>query len=571
VKEKYIALMERTLSAYSEERINRYFNDVKEKGLREHGFPRLASDIGILIAHGRRLDLKDLFIQMMTFCCENIPQVSAANDFSVREVIACIREVEASDAIDGNIVAEWKRMLSEINPLKCYDVRAVSPSDRVKNWALFSCLSEFFRQKMGLCNSEEFIDTQIASQLRWIDENGMYMDGEGIKHHHMNYDIVPRGLFSLLLSEGYRGKHFEQVDGLLKKSALLTLKMQSPNGEIAFGGRSNQFLFTELWMIVIFEYEAKRYAREGNLALAKKFKAASARALSSTEYWLGLEPIHHIRNRFPLETSHGCEGYAYFDKYMITVASNLHAAYMVCDDNIDGGLDWDTEPSVFATSRHFHKVFAKAGGYGIEFDLDADPHYDASGLGRVHRADAPPAICLSVPCPEHPVYKLTIDKPTALSLCPAININESWTFGTSHDIEYEVLSLTEEETSARVALRCNFSLGLYVDSEYTVSEDGVDITLTGEGKIGFMLPAFYFDGEKYTEITARGNTLTVKYNGWACRYTVSGDICSEMYRHTTAGRVFAKDVIAANRNGYYKCYLASGEDTLKVKIEIIKL
>ena len=54
MKEKYIELMEKALSAYTDEHIQRYFNDVKTNGLTEHGFPRLTANIGILIAHGRR-------------------------------------------------------------------------------------------------------------------------------------------------------------------------------------------------------------------------------------------------------------------------------------------------------------------------------------------------------------------------------------------------------------------------------------------------------------------------------------------------------------------------------------
>ena len=41
MKEKYIDLMAKSLSAYTTEHILRYFNDVKRDGLTEHGFPRL--------------------------------------------------------------------------------------------------------------------------------------------------------------------------------------------------------------------------------------------------------------------------------------------------------------------------------------------------------------------------------------------------------------------------------------------------------------------------------------------------------------------------------------------------
>ena len=52
MKERYINLMEKALSAYTDEHILRYLSEVKENGLKEHGFPRLTANIGILISHG---------------------------------------------------------------------------------------------------------------------------------------------------------------------------------------------------------------------------------------------------------------------------------------------------------------------------------------------------------------------------------------------------------------------------------------------------------------------------------------------------------------------------------------
>ena len=113
-KSYYLDLMETTLSAYSMEHINRYFNQVKKDGLTEHGFPRLTANIGILMAHGKRQDLKDIFIQMMDFCCQQIPKVKAANDFSVKEIIFCLEELENSKVIPAEKMQEWKNLLKKI-------------------------------------------------------------------------------------------------------------------------------------------------------------------------------------------------------------------------------------------------------------------------------------------------------------------------------------------------------------------------------------------------------------------------------------------------------------------------
>ena len=66
MRQIYFELMKKTLSAYSDEHIKRYFNTVKKEGLTEHGFPRLTANIGILISKGIREDLLPLFTEMNT-------------------------------------------------------------------------------------------------------------------------------------------------------------------------------------------------------------------------------------------------------------------------------------------------------------------------------------------------------------------------------------------------------------------------------------------------------------------------------------------------------------------------
>lgn len=117
---------------------------------------------------------------MMNFCCDYIPKNKAGNDFSVRELISCINEIEKSNAADEETVNGWKNKLASIIPEECYTIYATSPEEKPNNWALFTAVSEYFRQKAGLCESNEFIDMQLASQFKRIDEDGLYMDGREI-------------------------------------------------------------------------------------------------------------------------------------------------------------------------------------------------------------------------------------------------------------------------------------------------------------------------------------------------------------------------------------------------------
>jgi len=484
----YINLMEKVLTAYSTEQIIGFFDEVKKVGLYEHGFPRLTANIGILIAYGKRRDLTDLFIKMMDFCCENIPKVKAANDFSVREIIASINALEKTDFIDKNKINEWNKNLAAIIPETCYNAVAKSEEDKVNNWAIFSAVSEYFRTKKGLCDTSNFIDTQLSSQFKRIDEENMYMDNEESDvHQPFVYDLVPRGLFSLLLFEGYRGKYYEKIDNILRYAGLNTLKMQSVTGELPFGGRSNQFLHNEAWLAAIFEYEAIRYKKEGDLKLASIFKKHANKAIKVIEYWLSETPISHIKNKFPIDTQFGCENYAYFNKYMITTASFLYAALSICDESIEECEEEITSAS-YLTSYHFHKLFVKKHGYALEFDLNADPHYEANGLGRVHKEGAPSAICISMPCAEKPEYINNLENAFPLSICAGIKDrdNGGYIFATGENTGYKVIDFADD--FALIETEIN---GKKVRSKYILKENGVEINSEAEGEFAFLLPAFH--------------------------------------------------------------------------------
>ncbi|MBQ8551436.1 MAG: hypothetical protein IJ428_01330 [Clostridia bacterium] len=549
MKDKYIALMDKALDAYSYGHIIEYFEKVKKDGLKEHGFPRLTANMGILIAHGKRCELTPLFLEMMAFCCRMMHEVKAANDFSVRELILCILELERCGKFDKSVTNGFRAELSLIEPTKCYNHFAVTTADPEYNWALFTGVSEFVRFREGIGGDMEFIETQIGSQLKWLDENGMYRDAP--VHPPMMYDIVSRGLFTTLLHFGYRGRYYTELDKVLRGAALLMLKMQSVTGEMAFGGRSNQFLHNETWMAVIFEYEAARYKKEGDPMLAGRFKEAAHRALSVVEAWLSKTPIGHIKNRFPTETKYGCEKYAYFDKYMITVASFLYMAHLMCDDSI-ASSERDTSPAVFETSADFHKLFMSCGNYSLEFELDGDPHYDASGLGRVHRIGAPSTICMSGSCPAEPNFSVAPSDPHPLSLCEGVKQDGEWVFAAEVGAKYTVLAAETRGDAAYAKLSSDHDGGF---TEYTVSNDGVHIVVHGKDEAAYSLPAFLYDGETYTEISADEHSLTIRYGGHFCRYETNGVIVET-------------EIVACGRNGLYRKYYAIADKRVCVNIVI---
>ena len=553
---RYIELMERVLSAYSPEHIDRYYNDVRTGGLKEHGFPRLTADIGILLAYGRRSDLRERFVRLMDLCCEEIPKrKTAGNEFSIKEVIFCLLELEKHQTFPQAQIDGWKNALKTVAVENCYNIYAEQPDSPVHNWAAFAMVSEWMRYRIGAAEeNSEFIDNQAASQWQWIEGNGMYRD----PHEPMVYDLVTRGLFELLLFFGYRGKYSLQWDLALKKAGLLTLKMFSVCGEIPYGGRSNQFLHNEAHGALILEYEALRYARLGDLETASKFKAAANRALDSLDYWLAQKPINHVKNSFPRETSYGCEGYAYFDKYMITAASFLYAAYLFSREaEIPAGELDDVTGESWQTTNHFHKLFLRAGGYFAEYDYNADYHYDASGLGRLHRKGAPTTICLSTPGTDAPSYAIDTKEVVPFAVAPEVRFQGEWLSGAARTAVHKVERHGAQGESAFAQILCRWSEGAEVRSSYFLDENGLRIEVSGENEIGLMLPAFQFDGREKPLIENTGKTLAVTYHGWTCRY------------HVEDGTIRNSGRLGCNRNGHYALFRAEGTKHLAVRIEII--
>ena len=551
-------LMAKALNAYSDDHISGYFERVKREGLKEHGFCRLTSDIGLLCSMGIRRDLLPLFLEMMDFCCESIPRGGAANDFSVREIVICLEEIEKSGLVLSERTGAWREALGRIDPYKTYDVYAKTVDDNVRNWALFTALSEFVRLRAGIGGSIDFIELQIEQQLRWFDENGMYCDRKGEGRQPIVYDLVPRVLFSLLLHFGYEGRFRDRIDEILRKAGELTLRMQSETGEIPFGGRSNQFVHNEAWLCAVLEYEAARYRAEGDTERALAFRAGSVKALGVIDRWMSFDIPKHVKNRFPTDSRYGCEGYGYFDKYMITTASILHSAYLLSDPLIPWNCGELPRSDAFALSSSFHKVFLRNGGYFSEFDLSADPKYDASGLGRLHRKGTPPEICLSVPCPssDESKYFIDLDSSRPLSICPALFENGEWTAFTGSGMRYDLIGLSSDENASRADFVCASSDGSEIRSSFRLDGNGLFCSATGQGAVGIMLPAFAFDGSDHVEHDAEEQRLRIFYKGYICEYTTDGLITDAGY---TCG----------NRNGYYRAYRASGNGSIGVRIRIL--
>ncbi len=550
MKEIYIEIMERALAAYDDETIAGYIKSVKTDGLREHGFPRLTANIGILISKGRSLNMLPGFIEMMTLCCDQMPdKKGVANDFSVKEICFALMELEKTELIDKSLIEEWKGKIRALNSFESYDCIAVDPSKHYANWAAFAGASEFLRMHYLGVDTTDFVEMELASQVISFNENGLYKE----PHHPILYDFVGRLELSVPLFFGYDGKYAAIIDENLKKAGETSLKYQSVNGELAYGGRSAAFLYNESVMSAVYEFEATRYHKLGEREKAGEFKAAALYAARSLMSQLEVYP-GHIKNHYDPNAKIACEDYAYFLKYMITVASYAYNAYLYADDDIMPTIcPAERGGYIMETDADFHKIIANSGDYYLQFETNADFHYDANGLGRIHKKGVPSELCISTSFVTDPTYTPELPNKFDASLCCYVEDSEGFFTGAQEGVKYKKVSEKIENGYLQFTLECALTNGAIAEQRYEITEHGIDITLRSSENAGFILPVFLFDGKDYTITDINEDKVTVSYKGHTCRYIFDGEL-------QKTGEVMS------NRNGRYEIFKLRGS-SLHIEME----
>ena len=136
-KAEYLDLMEAAVSAYSDEHIARYVEKTDREGVEEHGFPRLTSNIGVLVANGRLPSKRETFRRMMTISCRDAakgPMKREGNEFSVKELAIALGAVERAGLFEKSVTDAWRADLKKVEPERCYRCLPPVGAKRANNW-----------------------------------------------------------------------------------------------------------------------------------------------------------------------------------------------------------------------------------------------------------------------------------------------------------------------------------------------------------------------------------------------------------------------------------------------------
>ncbi|WP_405113264.1 hypothetical protein MHH28_06690 [Paenibacillus sp. FSL K6-1217] len=551
-KDIYLDLMEWSIQEYRLEQAD------KSWGTDPQGCPedlqtycRVVSVVAGLMAGGRKLELFPLWESMMETGCRELPRTTGNQmaDFSTKELLLAYKAMKPHVSAEQSV--RWKNELARIEPAVnyVYTLASATGPERLHNINIYNMAGEYLRETEGMASAAGYLAEHWPVQLRKFDVNGMYMD-PGCP---LLYDLAARCHIQLMLASGYRGAFHEELNRKLAAGGIMTLFMQSAAGQFPYGGRSSQFQFNEALAAACAEFEAARYRRLGRHKLAGAFKrSARLSAQAILRFVRDSKPPRHVKNHYGIRSGYGTESYAYYDKYMITLGSFAYMAYLFAEDAIaEEPCPAECGGYVLATSEHFHKVFASAGGQSVQLDTAADHHYDSTGLGRYHRQSVLTELALSSPLCAAPEYRL----PGGVrSLNAAIGPGWEWQDGTavyladlSGGLEHELQVIRQD--SGRVEFRITYrGQGLPEDGRvterYALSEDGLEIVselaVQDAGPILYRVPLFCSNGQERSTITAEPHTINVALGPF--RYTVGATGCSFGIEEEHYG----------NRNGEYR-------------------
>ena len=553
-------------------------------------YSRVLCSMAVLVDYGAAYDLsawaeeyetdlfadydafKKLFDQMMNTGCAAAAFEYAGKDvenFSVKElaIAYCLAKEHYPEAS----VAAWAASLSQVVP----DFSYFSHSDQATNRNGYVIGGEQLRAWLGLADQNavnDLIDSSLGRQFSHFDENGMYRDNYGSGARELNpslYDLTTRAQLQLVLGYGYQGEKAEKLDALLQKGGLMTLFTTSVNGELPYGGRSNQYLFNAALISANCEYEAGRYAALGDTVTAGAYKRTAHLAIASVADYLAANK--HIMNYY-VDSKVGTEDYGNYDKYMVTMSSFLAIAYLFADDTIAEGIaPMEAGGYVLETSEVFRSVCANAGGYSIQILTDADTHYDSVGLGRIQKEGVYSALALSMSMSKTPAYTMPAGtKADAVSLCPRWwNGNKEYCLADIISLRHELEVLREDAEAVEFVItyegKGKFKGISALEEHYLLTAEGLTVTVTvtdpTENRIGYMVPLLVSNGDGdfagQTEIQTTDTGFTVFLNGQT--YTVTSD----------ADLVSKDETLYGNRNGAY-CVglLEKAGNTITIKFRL---
>ncbi|MGB8423134.1 hypothetical protein [Paraburkholderia sp.] len=504
----------------------------------QYSTPTYALAAAVLVSSGKRPDLltsASLALDSSLFQLASGTANDRHGDFFILPTMLAYRHLR--DRVDAATRNRWDRYLGMLIPEFAYSDLIGDRQANVINWNTSAISGEFLRHKDGFTDLH-FVDKYLDAQLPHFTPEGLYREPGS----PLVYDTSARFNFSVLLEEGYTGKQRKALEVLLERGAWASLLMQSPSGDFPTGGRSAEHVWNDALNCASFELWARRSHAAGDEIAARAFKRAAHLAAQVVSRWVRPSgELWIVKNRFDPALRHGFEEYSSHSQYNLLAAAYMAMAWSMADDRISEGVSPADVGGFVVDLPEFHKVFANSGGHYLEIETAADPHYNGTGLLRVHRRGMDNQLGES-------------DSPPSQGSSPAVGISwrskgrwESLAEYSVGKVSARTFVIDASPEMVRFDERYQLKSASIesVTESYSLTPSSVTITVQLKGQVDqwkVRFPAFAFDGREIGKIDLNRSGVAVHSASSIQRFELLGPGHPKL--HQTSH-------IVSMRSGYY--------------------
>lgn len=348
---------------------------------REHQYstPYFAFAVGVLLHGGKGAVLKEAGIKAMEHATSCLAQGSQSipdehGEFFISPLSDALQFYQPH--VSGEKYAEWQeRMQTPLeNILQNFD-------GRINNWRTYAMKGEWSRAQLGLIDRDDaiqFIETawhQHTQRMRIIqDKWHLYQDWSS-DPQSLAVEAVGRGNLIGLAMEGYDGPSHKEIKSAIRKGTLITLLLQSPDGQAPANGRTDNHVFNDVLYQLAFEALAEDALEHGDKLLAGRYRRAANLAFQSIQRWQREdEPwegsFYITKNYFDPGDRVGYQPASQWGNYTGAIVQHLAEAWLSRQSEItEHPSPTEIGGYAFKTDDRFSSFFANAGGLQVVANL----------------------------------------------------------------------------------------------------------------------------------------------------------------------------------------------------------
>ena len=506
----------------------------------QYSTPAFALAAATLATHADRKDLLPLATRAFSCALTALTTHHAADGHSDFYIPLLVHTYDLlKETANPQTLSTWQSQFRSIQPEKTYRMELIG-----MNWNIVSSSGELLRRQAHLVADDQltpqwtYLENCLKGHLHTISPVGLIEDQPPADP--LAYDAFSRlWLEDMMASNAYTGDSSKTIAAALEKGALSGLLLLSPSGEWPNGGRSALHNWNEAENIVINEIAATREMHQNHPEQAKMFKRAAHLALQSMQRWVRpTGELYIIKNRAEPTERFAYESYSGHSQYNLLPMAMLALAYQHADDTIpERPTPAESASYVFDLRTPFHKIAAASNGYYAYIDTNADPHYNATGLQRVHRSGVPfPALSDSV-APDRTYEPKSAPK---AALTPGLAWQDkdgnwlslgAFTHESKHTIANVDLTVTTtDETKADFTTDYTLATPnentLHLLEHYTLSKDGLTCTTTLTGQnlpqnFRAQFPLLLDDGKNELPHTLTDTSITINNHNSLTTFTLA--------------------------------------------------